>query len=52
MATLSVKERNRLEAFEVDKYSFLYKHLLTNEGTGDVSERMRDLHERAKLDLA
>ena len=49
MATFSVKERNRLEAFDVDKYSLLYEHLLTNEGTGDVSEKMRTLHEKAGL---
>ena len=52
MATLSAKERNRLEKFDVDKYTLLYTHLLSNDGTGDVSEKMRVLHEKAKLELA
>ena len=52
MATLSAKERNRLEKFDVDKYTLLYNHLLFNDGTGDVSEKMRTLHRRAKVELA
>lgn len=48
---LDGKERRRLELYDSEKAAILYKNLVADDGTGRMSELMRDLHERAQNEL-
>ena len=50
-SVLSGKERRRLELYDNEKNSILYQYLLVDDGRGNVSEIMRELHEKASLDI-
>lgn len=50
-ATLSGKERRRLELYDNDKNSLLYQALLCDDGTGNVLEQMRLLHAKASAEI-
>ena len=46
-SVLDGKERRRLELYDSEKTAILYKNLVQDDGTGNIAELMRDLHERA-----
>ena len=46
-SVLDGKERRRLELYDSEKAAILYKNLVADDGTGRMTELMRDLHERA-----
>ena len=50
-SVLGGKERRRLELYDNEKNSILYQYLLVDDGQGNVSEIMRDLHEKASLEI-
>ena len=50
-SVLSGKERRRLELYDNEKNSILYQYLLVDDGRGNVSEIMRELHERASIEI-
>ena len=51
MSVLGGRERRRLELYDSDKNSLLYAHLLDDDGTGNVQEMMRLLHEKASDEI-
>jgi len=51
MSILGGKERRRLELYDSDKNSLLYAHLLDDDGTSDITEAMRLLHEKATEEI-
>jgi hypothetical protein len=51
MSVLGGKERRRLELYDNDKNSLLYQLLLDDDGTGDIQEMMRKLHDKASLEI-
>ena len=50
-SVLGGKERRRLELYDNEKNSILYQYLLVDDGKGNVSEIMRQLHEKASLEI-
>jgi len=51
MSILGGKERRRLELYDSDKNSLLYAHLLDDDGTSNIQELMRILHEKASDEI-
>lgn len=51
MSVLGGRERRRLELYDSDKNSLLYAHLLDDDGTGNVQELMRILHDKASEEI-
>ena len=51
-AVLSGKERRRLELYDAEKNAILYKSLIADDGTGKITEMMRDLHMKAAAEIA
>ena len=50
-STFSGKERRRLELYDAEKYALLYQFLLCDDGSGNISDQMRLLHERAVIEI-
>jgi hypothetical protein len=51
MSVLGGRERRRLELYDNDKNSLLYQLLLDDDGTGDIQEMMRKLHDKASNEI-
>ena len=50
-SVLSGKERRRLELYDNEKNSLLYRNLLTDDGSGEIAELMRVLHAKASKEI-
>ena len=48
---LGGKERRRLELYDNEKNSILYQALLVDDGTGNISQLMAELHEAASREI-
>ena len=48
---LAGKERRRLELYDNEKNSLLYRNLLTDDGSGEIAELMRALHAKASKEI-
>ena len=50
-SVLSGKERRRLELYDNEKNGLLYQQLLCDDGSGNVAGLMRQLHEKASIEI-
>ena len=50
-SVLGGKERRRLELYDNEKNSLLYQQLLCDDGGGNITGLMRDLHEKASVEI-
>ena len=50
-SVLGGKERRRLELYDNEKNSLLYEALLTDDGSGEIAEHMRKLHQKASREI-
>ena len=50
-SVLSGKERRRLELYDNEKNGLLYQQLLCDDGGGNVAGLMRQLHEKASIEI-
>ena len=50
-SVLGGKERRRLELYDNEKNSLLYQQLLCDDGGGNIAGLMRDLHEKASIEI-
>ena len=48
---LGGKERRRLELYDNEKNSLLYQQLLCDDGGGNIAGLMRELHEKASVEI-
>lgn len=48
-SVLSGKERRRLELYEHDKNTIMYRRMLMNVGAQEIAQQMRELHIKATL---
>lgn len=48
---LGGKERRRLELYDNEKNAILYQQLLSDDGGGAIAGLMRDLHEKASIEI-
>ena len=48
---LGGKEKRRLELYDADKNSLLYRNLLTDDGNGQIAVLMRQLHDNAYAEI-
>ena len=51
MSILGGRERRRLELYDQNKNSIMYQNLLVDDGSGNLIEKMRELHEQAADEL-
>lgn len=51
MSILGGRERRRLELYDQNKNSIMYQNLLVDDGSGNIQEKMRALHEKASDEL-
>ena len=50
-SVLSSKERARLESYDAEKMSIMYKAVLEDKGLGSIQQKITQLNERAKCEI-
>ncbi len=50
-SVLGGKERRRLELYDNEKNAILYQQLLSDDGSGNIAGLMRELHEKASIEI-